>query len=179
MFMMMKWSYSNWSLLKFLNQVQSGDCRMDKCADQEKNCYTQVASGCSSNYIPVLTAHDDQQWKCCLTDDAGVAEVLNAAVNRTETTSCPASKSDIDTHQSSRHQTNLTRKYFRGHSMFWPKTLHPHPIFRTPSPEQIRLSQSSDPLSSCCSPWSTSAPRPRRSETARHTKLFISIFVKL
>ena len=54
---------------------------MDKCADANFPCHHEVASGCSSDYVPVLTAYDELRWKCCLTNDAGVAEVLNAAVN--------------------------------------------------------------------------------------------------
>ena len=49
---------------------------MDKCADEGNDCDQEVKS-CNGDYIAIPKFAESDQYKCCLTDDAGVAEVLN------------------------------------------------------------------------------------------------------
>ena len=54
---------------------------MDKCAGPGNLCMDVWDGGriCSGDYIAISV--DDLNYKCCLTDDAGVAEVLNDPTN--------------------------------------------------------------------------------------------------
>ena len=58
---------------------------MDKCADPYNDCAEYELSrgsqifGCSGDYIAVPALYDEFKYKCCLTDDDEVSEVLNAS----------------------------------------------------------------------------------------------------
>ena len=84
---------------------------MDKCGDGDRNCYEDLKS-CSGDYVVIPI--NELKYKCCLTDDVEVAEVLNEAAENNHNTTIMLISGAIFVLLTSIHSHNATKKIRNG-----------------------------------------------------------------